>query len=312
MKSPTFRKFSVLLISLSALVSGCTSTAEYKAFSKAGIDYSNALNELFECSGKVGLDSSSYRILETKEPGSINTDTYERIKKVDERRIELLNSTSEQVLLFRRYFVLLGDLASVGDTVPQAIGSEITSIANDLTAIKVKVTNNSEFPNQSFNTGIGNLGKWIISKKLKGAIRKELKNREQILKESFLIHDLLLNKLIDESNSDLNTIKNILENEKVLQPILENKPTDQLPNERQKIIGMQKLIWDLNSQRSLSKNFTKVFEEIITNRANLPRSTYLSMQASEGDKVFKALCKYTEYKQSKNINLIYAKSFFIQ
>lgn len=304
MKLKSFRKLSIILISISTLVSGCTSTAKYIAFSKAGIDYSNALNELFKCTGKVGLDSSTYRILEAKD---INIDTYEKIKAVDERRIELLNSTREQALLLKRYFTLLGELANVGNTAPQSIGNDITSIANSLTSIKTKVINNSEFPTPQFNTGIGKLGEWIISEKLSGALRKELKIRERTLKESFLIHDLLLKKLIEENNNDLIIIKNILENRQVLQPILANNTTDEIFEKRQKIIGIQKLIWDLNYQKKLSENFTKVFEEIISNKTNLPRATYLSTQAIEGGAIFSKLCEYTEYKQSKSLNSIHTK-----
>lgn len=295
-------RFVITALSISLGITSCSSTAEYKAFSQAGIDYSDSLNELIKCSGTVGLDSSSYQILQNDAIVNSSLEGYLGRKKVDERRLELLNQLRDQIYLFKKYFMLIGQLASVGETVPSAVGAEITNIANGLTDIKTKVLKNSDFPTTEFTTGVGKFAQLIISSEIRGALRKELEARKLTLQESLLIHRILSKKLIQEDMSDLEIIKNFIENRDVVQPLLKADSQPSWIEGRKNVIKIQKLIWDLNTQIKISDNFTEIFEEMVTNRANLPRASYLSQKAINSKTVFNALCDYSSYNQARKIS----------
>jgi hypothetical protein len=305
-------RYAIAAISISLSITSCSSTAEYKAFSQAGMNYSDSLNELIKCSGTVGLDASSYQVFQNDAIVNFSLKGYLERKKADERRLELLNQSRDQISLFKRYFVLIGELASVGDTVPLAVGTEITNIANGLTDIKTKVLRNSDFPTSEFNIGLGKLATLIISSEIRGAIRKELEIRKSTLQESLLIHRILVKKLIDEDISDLSIIKNFIEDRDVVQPLLKTDSQTSWFEARKNVIKIQKLIWDLNTQSKISDEFAKVFEEMVTDRANLPRANYLSQQAMNNKMVFGALCDYFSYKQAKETRQqIFSSNFLL-
>lgn len=288
----------ITVIVMSVSITSCSSTENYKAFAQSGIDYSDSLNELIKCSGKVGIDSSSYQAFQDDSIVNYDLNRYIARKEKDERRLELLNQLRDQIFLLKRYFSLIQQLASVGDETPQAIGSEITTIANDLTSIKVKFLADSNFPTAEFNDAAGKLVAWTISAKIKGAIREELQIREVTLKESLLIHRILVKKLIEENLTDLSIIKNFLENKDVIQPLISSEPQESWISNREKIIQIQKLMWDLNSQGKISDDFSQNLKEIVEDRANLTRSQYLSEKAKTSKVVFSALCSYGSYVQA--------------
>jgi hypothetical protein len=288
----------IAAIVMSASITSCSSTEEYKAFAQSGIDYADSLNELIKCSGKVSIDSSSYQAFQDDSIVNYDLNRYIARKEKDERRLELLNQLRDQIFLLRRYFSLIQQLASVGDTTPQAIGSEITNIANDLTSIKAKFLVDSNFPTSEFNDAAGKLVAWAISSEIKGAIRKELQSREITLKESLLIHTILVKKLIEEDLTDLSIIKNFLENKEVIQPLISKEPKESWIKKREEIIKIQKLMWNLNSQSTISDDFSQTLKEIVEDRANLTRSQYLSQKANTSKVVFSSLCTYDSYAQA--------------
>lgn len=313
------KKIFLTTISLSLMLTSCSSTAEYKAFSSAGILYSESLNELLKCSGKVGLDASSYRMIQDDAEVNFSPGDYDAQKEKDEKRLELINQIREQILLFRRYFEMIGELAGVGDTVPTSVGNEIVSIANGFTAIQVKITGNADFPNSEFNAGLGKLTNLIISSEIKGAIRKELETRKRTLQESLLIHKLLVNKLKEEDINDLKIIKSYLEKKKVSAPLTDaanpltttSEVTGGWVASRDKVINIQKLMWDLETEVKIVDNFAQIFEEMVTDKANLPRAQYLAKRAANSKILFASLCTYDSYKQARSANRENMSSHFL-
>ncbi|MEH2465986.1 hypothetical protein [Nostoc sp.] len=111
----------ILLLGVLILsISGCrSSTEQYKRLTQAGIAYSDSVENLINFAGNTRIDSTSERIIVTcQQVRVIETcnSSYDSLSEQDASYLDALDLLSQQTRLLKRYFNVLGRLASFGDT----------------------------------------------------------------------------------------------------------------------------------------------------------------------------------------------------
>ena len=206
------QRLIVILVIVTTLLRGCRSTEEYQRLSKAGLAYTSGMDKLLTAAETMRVDATSEEVLSSR-----NYNELKQFETLDRQRLETLEQLRKHNQLLSRYFNLLEELAT-SDTPAQA-KEEIGLVVRDLNTIGKKLRGSDLIPNKSVFRLAAEI---IVSRQMRGALRQELEQRKEPIRQEFLTQKVLLGVLGDSIGTDMEKIRRFREERQVRNPLRTN------------------------------------------------------------------------------------------
>jgi hypothetical protein len=270
-------RVTVAVIALTIFTSGCRSTEEYQKLSKAGTDYTSALDSLLTVAGKTRIDVSSELLLRSRAFVPQTVDDYRKRTEEDNARLEVLEDIREHNRLLAKYFELINELAS--SKAPEQIQGEVGSIADNLNKIGVKLRKSPFIQNKDALQSISGL---IVSSKIRGALGEELRKRKDTIALEFNTQKELLQALSDSVSQDIKIISEQQESRLVIRPFLSTAVVNEVRTStpinasewisaRRTILTMKTTADELENASVAMNKFNEVFKDFVEGKLTQSR-----------------------------------------
>jgi hypothetical protein len=215
-----FQKTLLAVAIIATFTSGCRSTQEYKKFAEAGNNFTEANNALLDTAENITVDTTSERLLSDRNNPELNSSNdrrsaarYEELSKQDIERLELIAELRKHNQLLQDYFSTLIELA--GSDSPEKTQKSVDNIALQLQNSGVKLIN------------FGKIGKLfpvtkiVLDARIRGAIRKELERRKEMIYREISIQEESLKILSESMEHDIKVMRKLQEFRLVIKPLLQ-------------------------------------------------------------------------------------------
>ena len=222
---------------IAVFTSSCRSTEEYKKFAEAGNKFAEATNSLLDNAREVTINITSERVLSDRSISRIAglnfqndrdkkiindfVERYNQLSQKDKERLDLINGIREHNQLLQAYFSKLIELAN--SDAPERTKSSVESIANQLQATGSKVIKLSPIKIDK----LPSVTKIVLDARIRGALRKELEKRKDIIYKEITIQEQLLNFLANSIEEDIKIMRDLQENRLVLTPLIQQQEINQ-------------------------------------------------------------------------------------
>jgi len=275
--TPRHYKVAIAVAALAIFTSGCRSTEEYQKLSKAGTEYTTALDSLLTVAGEMRIDASSELLLRSRSFVPQTIDAYRERTKLDTERLAVLEDVREHNHLLAKYFELINELAS--SKAPEQIQGEVGNIADNLNKIGVKLRKSNLIKNKDALQSISGL---IVSSKIRGALGEELRKRKDTIALEFNTQKELLQALSDSVSADIKTISEQQESRLVIKPFLSTAVVDKIRastlinadgwiSVRRTILTMKATADELDNASAAMNKFNEVFKDFVEGKLNQSR-----------------------------------------
>ncbi|MEH2336659.1 hypothetical protein [Nostoc sp.] len=265
------KSHSVLLLGvLIVSISGCrSSTEQYKRLTQAGIAYSDSVENLISFAGDTQINSTSEKILVLCKPPvkplavETCTSSYDTLSQDDASYLDALDLLSRQTHLLRRYFTVLGTLASFGDTTTvQTAKDDADNIAESLNTLGTEIK-----ANHLVKKGLlGDVTQLLVSNSVRGALGEELRFRKSTLTQVLNYQEILIKILGDGIRADLLFIRSAQENRLKDQLIVEPNEefnSDDWIKKRQEILSFTQQNKEFDEASAREMELRTAFKEIV-------------------------------------------------
>ena len=264
---------SFALVALFA--TGCRSTKDYQKFAETGKNYSIAVDELLKTSGEIIIQASSEQILEEDRlkfqnlNTSITNSRYKQVSAGDERRLQVLRDIREHNSLLRNYFekfFLLADSKS-----PESAKNEIEGIIENLNKISKRIRRSDFIQNLAVSSDDG---KFLVSSRIRGALRDELNKRKKTIIEELELQEELLKELSDSIEKETAIIRRLQEKRLIIQPLTKLKlisDENKWIKNRIRIMNMQRNSDELKNASKKLREFKIVFKDFAQGKLSIKR-----------------------------------------
>jgi len=258
-----FNKKNILLtIPLSAiLLTGCVSTApksDYTAFAQAGTAYASAVDKLLNLAGVAQVDSTSWTLINEKNTTTeMDLKTYDTKTKIDVQRLEKITKLRTQAKLLAQYFSQLESLAT--SDAPEKTQIAIEGVVSNLGKLNSRLPNNVP--------ALPALGKFMVDSKIRLALKNELEERKDLIRNELYIHEQLLEQLRNEISHALTLEKSTKEQTLVIDPFLNKSPLKDPENwasTRHNVVYMPITVEELRSAENAAKKMRETFETLLS------------------------------------------------
>lgn len=278
-----FWRMVILFIAL-GVMAGCVTTTQYSQFAQAGANYYTALDNLLVKAGDLYVDTNSERLL--SDDAKFQADFQEAQKRhLSTTEIELLKAKIEKDLkqeygdkeandknnqkiisqlrahasLLGDYFKAMNQLAT--SSAPTNIGQSIGTIATNLQ------TRGNLLRISAPNPGIfQQIAPLVVNVAVKGALRKELQERNLTIQTELLTQQELLDFLKKQIQNNL-TLTQVIREKRLINAFLSFQAVDHadtwIANRRQ-IIEWQNTIKELGAAQAASKNLLQAYQALVT------------------------------------------------
>jgi|GEM_PF-1527469 len=263
-----------LLVLLTALplAPGCATTNPYVAFADAGSAYAARLDEVLIAAEKSGIDATSWRLLDSDGLSNTTVQAYTESSDSDRARAAVLRRLRHHGDVLARYFGGLSQLASTdapqraSDAAGKAHGA-IETAWNDASALGEGLRTNLAFPPAQ---AVTETGKVIVGQIVKGALRKELELRGDLIAREIATQEALLATIADTVSHDLRIGQAVAERLLVLDPLLADAPISSPESwvaTRQRILTAEQTIEEVRAARAAARALRETFEALASGTA---------------------------------------------
>ena len=265
------RKALVLVAVIATLTSGCRYSKQYEKLTEAGSKYTTAVDELLVIAGELQLESSSEQILQDDRSVNQTIRDYRNISTQDQKLLATINDIRSHNQLLQAYFNKLEELAT--SDAPSEAEQEIADISNNINSISLKIRKSSFFSSRSQGIlrGVTNLA---VHSRIKGALRKELKKRNQTILRELTLQREMLKEIGGFMTHRVELMKQAREIRLVIRPLTAEKPInneDQWINERKRIFFMDRQVKELTNASEALNEFKDIFQASVEGKINSQR-----------------------------------------
>jgi len=268
------RRYVSITLVLSLLVSfgtSCKSTKEFANLAQAGTTYATAMDRLLLATQDIEIDTTSERLLQDDALSNQSLAKYQNLSKTNEETIKLIALLRKHVKLLSRYFGLLQELATSNapDRAKQAIGG----VVGNLNSVSNEIRGSSIVPS-GIAAAAGPITAAIISGKIRGALKDELKARRDTIQRELLLQEELLTFLSNHLNHDVAVIQETREQRLVIDPLTSTTPIanpDAWINNRRSILTMSLTVQELRTASDNLKKLREAFEDLLSGKLTLDR-----------------------------------------
>ncbi|MDZ8065509.1 MAG: hypothetical protein RMY64_07690 [Nostoc sp. DedQUE08] len=276
-KSKFVIRASIISLIGASLVACGASLREYKKFANAGQEYADALDTLLVTSGNYVVDANSEKLLRNRTEYTVEEreEMYIKITKLDKEWLVIIGRMRQHTDLLQRYFIALENLAT-SDAPTQA--QEVTEdIFTQLNNVSTNIQGNPLVSNK-ISSVLSKIPQIILSKKIKGALRKELEQRKETIYRELAIQESVLELLTTELKNNLTTIQENQEDRLLFRPYTAADPIsdpDEWIEKRQNILTMTLSIEALNDASESAKDFKEAFQLLLEDKFTIARANEL-------------------------------------
>lgn len=257
--------FMVVVLIAGLVLTGCAGTTkEYSAFAQAGAGYAAAVDKLFLSAGIAQIDSTSWTLVKEKSDTGMDEETYSKKNKKDRERIKEISRLCAHAKLLATYFGYLESLA--GSDAPDKTKSAIEGVVASLDKLS------SSLPTST--TALPPFGKLLVNLKIKAALKEELENRKDIIRNELLLQEMLLQKIAGDISHSLKLNEGIKEQRLVIDPLVSDAPLkneDKWVSVRREVICMSVTVEEILSAGNAAKKMREAFEGLLSGEDSLGR-----------------------------------------
>ncbi len=191
------------------LLSGCASSQQYVTLARDGAAYTGAVAALVDRASAVGVESSSYTLLQKRNElprkykgDELTTALQGLLKQANQSdlgAIENNRKTKDVAISLQNYFIALQELAA--STAPVDIGAKTSEIV-------AKLDDAMRYQNRSSFSVPQSVAPFIVTHITESALRKELTSRKQSILSALDILDGLLITISREIDAQTRLIRN--------------------------------------------------------------------------------------------------------
>jgi hypothetical protein len=192
--NPTLKFAAIVALGLAA--SSCASRGTYSEFAQAGETYAGALDRLLLASGNLAVDSNSWQIINSDGIRNYDARRYEAQSAPVEARLKIIGRLRAHARLLGAYFGRLRALAA--SDAPERVGEGLAGIATALnglgTTLRAEAASGAE-PLVRNPEIFQEVGRLAVSFFVRGALRSELEQRQELIRKELRTQEILLARL---------------------------------------------------------------------------------------------------------------------
>lgn len=259
---------------IASMLFGCSATSneDYARLAQAGNAYTTAMDKMLVTTGKMRVNATSEKLLETDTLANVSTEQYSESSSTDEQLLVITDELRQQNKLLGRYFNIIMELAT--SDAPQRASEAAGAIGTSIEGITTKLAPKISRP---VSVLLASLTKLAVSEKIRGALREELDQRQLTIRQALYIEADLFQQLALDLQTSLNDVKRAQTKRLVIPPLVAKEPitnTSQAGawiDTRRAIITKRISVQDLEEASKATEEMRLAFEDLLTDKLTIGR-----------------------------------------
>lgn len=253
------------IIFMALFMIGCTPTRnEFTVFAQAGAGYSAAVDNLLVAAGTTQIESTSWEMVNKKKTMGMNVAVYKQLNQNDLNQLEQIARLRKHAAFLGQYFGMLEALAT--SDAPQRTQTAIDGVMTNLSQIK------TDLP--PITTELPAIAGVAVNFKIRNALREELENRQQTIREHIEVQEILLPKLARQIKMAIERSQSVKEQQFVIDPIVSDHELKKIKgwiSERREILVTPTTIQELEAASITAQKLREAFEGVISGEDSMGR-----------------------------------------